>query len=429
MAKKSCRRGKFYIYPETGLHPLLERPTCRSRQQFFQRRARRQTSQEKPASVKEAWRRSQGKGEGEGVGPEVVEESASADSLMTQPVPDILPDASYGSQRSARGTRVYLASGGEPSPSPLHPPLSIGPTPSLHSDAYPVPVPELRGNVQWRALLHAYANELPILMHHARSELAEDDLERLRHGEFYELDFSELEGFRAVDAYRWITRDLISLEVLARLEDKSLFLPTDERASPAHTPPPLDLPSLSGAIESSAPLVNDLRARMSLAPNADVDMGPPDVPRALSFGDPMPLLSPQRVVDTSMPAPLSVVADRAALEVGGSTRQPSVARSEVGDIIVNTGGRDESLSHALDSGLGDFGGAPAAEDVSMDVDEGGRSDAETLRLGAIDSREGSFDTLEQEREGSREGTVGAGTAGEKVDSREGSVGAGAASAS
>jgi hypothetical protein len=65
----------------------------------------------------------------------------------------------------------------------------------------------------------------------------------------------------------------------------------------------------------------------------------------------------------------------------------------------------------------------------MDVDEGGRSDAETLRLGAIDSREGSFDALEQEREGSREGTVGAGTAGEKVDSREGSVGAGAASAS
>jgi hypothetical protein len=168
---------------------------------------------------------------------------------------------------------------------------------------------------------------------------------------------------------------------------------------------------------------------MSLAPNADVDMGPPDVPRVLSFGNPTPLLSPQRVVDTSTPAPSSVVADRAALEVGGSTRQPSVARSEADDIIVNTGGRDESLSHALDSGLGDFGGAPAAEDVSMDVDEGGRSDAETLRLGAIDSREGSFDALEQEREGSREGTVGAGTAGEKVDSREGSVGAGAASAS
>ncbi|KAJ7813243.1 hypothetical protein B0H13DRAFT_2382641 [Mycena leptocephala] len=350
-------------------------------------------------------------------------------SLMTQPVPDSSPTlrtaASLGAcahlrldaltpnpgdrldpTLSSRDREFILRLVENLHPLRYRPPLSIGPTPSLHSDAYPVPVPELRGNVQWRALLHAYANELPIPNAPRPSELARTTLSAFATGSFTS-----------------------RTSVLARLEDKSLFLPTDEPASPAHTPPPLDLPSLSGAIESSAPLVNDPRAHMSLAPNADVDMGPPDVPRVLSFGDPTPLLSPQRVVDTSTPAPSSVVADRAASEVGGSTRQPSVARSEAGDIIVNTGGRDESLSLALDSGLGDLGGAPAEEDVSMDVDEGGRSDAETLRLGAIDSREGSFDALEQEREVSREGTVGAETAGEKVDSREGSVGAGAASAS
>jgi hypothetical protein len=241
-----------------------------------------------------------GKGKAKESAPKTVEEPAPADSLMTHPVPDILPDASYGSvpwepaltysldaltpipgdrldripSSSRRGRTMKFGFPPEECsdeecarryatrttatmqyftymhrsnaqlvgrefilrlvenlhPLRYRPPLSIGPTPSLHSDAYPVPVPELRGNVQWRALLHAYANELPILMHHARSELAEDDLERLRHGEFYEPDFSELEGFRAVDAYRWITRNSILLEVLARLEDKvrsldSLFLP------------------------------------------------------------------------------------------------------------------------------------------------------------------------------------------------------------
>ncbi|KAJ7895839.1 hypothetical protein B0H13DRAFT_2338616 [Mycena leptocephala] len=476
MAKKSCRHGKFYIYPETEDFIRFWNDQRADPVDNADHEPAPKHRKEKPEAVKEEPAPDRkGKGKARELAPVMVEEPGPADSLMTQPVPDILPNASYGSvpwepaltygldaltplpgdhldripsssrrgrtmkfgfppeecsdeERARRyaactaammqyftymhrsnaqlaGRKFILRLVENLHPLRYRPPLSIGPTPSLHSDTYPVPVPELCGNVQWRALLHAYANELPILMYHAWSKLVEDDLERLRHGEFYEPDFSELEGFRAVDAYWWITRDSISLEVLARLEDKSLFLPTDEPASPVRTPPPLDLPSLSSAIQSSRPLVNDVRARMNLAPNTD----------------PMPLLSPQHDIDTSMPAPLSLVGDCAASEVGGSTRQPSVARSEAGDIIVNTGGRDESLSCALDSGLGELGGAPAAEDISIDVDKRGRSDAETLRLGAIDSREGSFDVLEQEREGSRKGTVGAETAGEKVDSREGSV--------
>jgi hypothetical protein len=100
------------------------------------------------------------------------------------------------------------------------PPPAIGPTPSLHSEPYPVAVPELRGDVQWRALLRAYADELPILMHHARSEYGAEDLELLRRGEFREPDFSGLEGFRAVDVYRWITRDSISLVDVKSFEGK-----------------------------------------------------------------------------------------------------------------------------------------------------------------------------------------------------------------
>ncbi|KAJ7823748.1 hypothetical protein B0H13DRAFT_1919514 [Mycena leptocephala] len=115
----------------------------------------------------------------------------------------------------------------------LHPlryrlPPVIGPTPSLHSEPYPVTVPELRGNLQWRALLRAYMDEVPLLMHHAHSELGQEDLDLLQRGEFHEPDFSGLEGFRAVDVYRWITRDSISLADVKSFEGKPLFLPVNE---------------------------------------------------------------------------------------------------------------------------------------------------------------------------------------------------------
>jgi hypothetical protein len=100
------------------------------------------------------------------------------------------------------------------------PPPVIGPTPSLHSEPYPVAVPKLRGDLQWRALLRAYADEVPLLMHHARSELGQEDLDLLQRGEFREPDFSGLEGFRAVDVYRWITRDSISLADVKSFEGK-----------------------------------------------------------------------------------------------------------------------------------------------------------------------------------------------------------------
>jgi hypothetical protein len=100
------------------------------------------------------------------------------------------------------------------------PPPAVGPTPSLHCEPYPVAVPKLHGNIQWRALLRAYADELPILMHHARSEYGAEDLELLRCGEFREPDFSGLDGFRAVDIYRWITRDSISLVDVKSFEGK-----------------------------------------------------------------------------------------------------------------------------------------------------------------------------------------------------------------
>ncbi|KAJ7870856.1 hypothetical protein B0H13DRAFT_1896034 [Mycena leptocephala] len=461
VAKKCCRHGKFYVYPETG-------EACGGE------------------------RRTRGGSQGQGKARETVTElavtPAAAAPLLMPSAPDILPNASHGSvtwepaltygldaltplpgdrldripSSSRRGHTMKFGFPPEECSDEecarrytariaatmqyftymhrsnaqlaghefilclvenLHLlryrlPLSVGPTPSLHSDAYPVPIPELRGNVQWRALLHAYADEMPILMHHTRSELVEDDLDRLHRGEFCEPGFSGLEGFRAVDAYRWITWDSISSEVLSRLEDKSLFLPSDEPATPASTPPPLDFPSLTSAIESSHPLVDDAHARMNLAPDTDTDMAPPVAPPVLSFGKPPLLLSSQPATGPSAPAPLSPVADRGASEVRESAHRSSVARSEAGDIIVSSGGREESLSRALDSGLRELGGGSrsgsvlrdAAEDVSMDVDEGGRSDAETLRLGAIDSREASFDALEEGQVESRRRSVGAGTA-------------------
>ncbi|KAJ7825534.1 hypothetical protein B0H13DRAFT_1918597 [Mycena leptocephala] len=243
------------------------------------------------------------------------------------------------------------------------PPLSIGPTPSLHSDAYPVPVPELRGNVQWRALLHAYANELPILMHHARSELVEDDLERLATGVLRA--GLHLCSSPPTSPRRLRTPLRRSTSRLCRAP--SNLCPAGQRCARPHEPAPEH-----DSTWAPAPLRFYLLA----------------IPRR-SFRRSASLIRarPRRRL-------LSPTARRRRLE--GLHVQPSVARSEAGDIIVNTGGRDESLSLALDSGPGIL----VERRPKKRIDgrgEGGRS----------------FDALEQEREVSREGTVGAETAGRR----------------
>jgi hypothetical protein len=105
-----------------------------------------------------------------------------------------------------------------------------------------------------------------------------------------------------------------------------------------------------------------------------------------------------------MAAPSSPVALPKSRGSTAAPRAPSVARSEASDIIVNTAGRDESLSRTLGTSFPELGeGAradspPGGEEALMDVDDGGKSDAETLGASGVD---------------------------EEMDSREGSVGAGA----
>jgi hypothetical protein len=108
-----------------------------------------------------------------------------------------------------------------------------------------------------------------------------------------------------------------------------------------------------------------------------------------------------------MAAPSSPVALPKSRGSTAAPCAPSVTRSEAGDIIVNTAGRDESLSRTLGASFPELGAGaridslPSGREVLMDVDEGGKSDAETLRVGDME---------------------------EEMDSREGSVGGGAPSA-
>jgi hypothetical protein len=140
---------------------------------------------------------------------------------------------------------------------------------------------------------------------------------------------------------------------------------------------------------------------MSLRPDADFDMGGPSSapPASLLFGPPPSLLSPPHATSSSMAAPSSPVVPSQSRASTAAPRPPSVARSEAGDIIVSTAGREESLSRTLGASFPELGegardGSPSGgEEVLMDVDEGGKSDAETLGIGSMDeeadSREGS----------------------------------------
>jgi hypothetical protein len=100
-----------------------------------------------------------------------------------------------------------------------------------------------------------------------------------------------------------------------------------------------------------------------------------------------------------MAAPTSPAIPSQSRASTAAPRPPSVARSEASDIIVSTDGREESLLRTLGASFPELGeGAhngspPGGEEVLMDVDDGGKSDAEMLGIGGMDeeadSREGS----------------------------------------
>ncbi|KAJ6592941.1 hypothetical protein B0H19DRAFT_1245738 [Mycena capillaripes] len=100
----------------------------------------------------------------------------------------------------------------------------LGPTPPLHSPAYPVEFPELRSDTQWQALAGA---------------------------------FDDFEGERAADLYRFITRDEVSMD---SIHPPLFFVP--------HSPTP-EVPIVAGGdiialAEESAPHVEDPRAQFFL---------------------------------------------------------------------------------------------------------------------------------------------------------------------
>ncbi|KAJ6448317.1 hypothetical protein C8R47DRAFT_1231089 [Mycena vitilis] len=87
-------------------------------------------------------------------------------------------------------------------------------SPAVHSPLYPVPVPELRGNASWRALLRASADQFPPVLQMAKSQIGRDDLDLLAKG-LCRVPPSDLEGWNPVDIYRWVRCEGFSYEKLA----------------------------------------------------------------------------------------------------------------------------------------------------------------------------------------------------------------------
>ncbi|KAJ6448684.1 hypothetical protein C8R47DRAFT_1267096 [Mycena vitilis] len=258
-------------------------------------------------------------------------------------------------------------------------------SPAVHSPLYPVPVPELRGNASWRALLRASADQFPPVLQMAKSQIGRDDLDLLAKG-LCRVPPSDLEGWNPVDIYRWVRCEGFSYEKLADGGGVPLFLPGSRNVSPpAKSPSPVgpDPLLLAHSVADSAPRTEkalpelfprESRAfqpgALSVPPPARRSSAPPPSRTATSSSGPAPPVLTEEDMDSLIDhGPSSAPASR-------------VLKREVPD----TDAEMESAVGKVPRSSGFFGSAPRSSGIrgssssppphlrledKMDVDQGG----------------------------------------------------------
>ncbi|KAJ7680840.1 hypothetical protein DFH06DRAFT_1315572 [Mycena polygramma] len=252
---------------------------------------------------------------------------------------------------------------------------SPGLTPAVHSPHYPVPVPELRGDASWRALLRASADQFPPILNMAKSQIGRADLDLLAKG-LCRTPPVDLEGWNPTDIYRWVRCEGFSFENLADRNGVPLFLPgTPEPTPSVKSPTPMgpDPQLLAHSVADSAPRTENARPEMFPRESGSLSLPPP---LRRSSAPPTSRAGPSSS-SSSGPAPPTLTEEdmESLLDKGPSSAPVSrVLKLEALDFDTEMEGVMGGASHSQSSDVHGSSSSPSPHlrpaEEKMDVDGG-----------------------------------------------------------